>query len=1082
MRNITSIAVLSSFILSCVMPSQGYAQALPGTAFMPEPGAMVQASAAFVPAILKGMKVYPRDPLRFDFLIDTGNSALAADGLEKESSKLVRYFLAALTVPEKELWVNLSPYEGDRIIPERFGMTEMGRDLLAEDYILKQLTSSLMYPEKVLGAEVWKRIYALAAEKYGTTDIPLDTFNKVWIVPDEAVVYVNGNTAFIAKSHLKVMLDADYLAAQKNTPASAIVDGKEDARNISRQVIREIVLPELEREVNGGANFSALRQIYHAMVLATWFKRNLKKSLVGEVYAEKNKVAGIDLADKGAKEKIWGRYVEAFKKGVFNYIKEERDEVTQEIIPRKYFSGGFHDDPDVVREEQVPAERMNALDLAEMVGRQAVTAVKLKPVDHSQAEQMSDIPFDPGDFSMGAELKNILGKFFQKGARVGPEFTKDHYYRILDENARYYDMELRQDGFKLLQDLFEAYVRNGHRDVVRGDFGAFRSLSGLWPVIAAAGPADAFPVISRWIMDRYQVLAGDPQREKELADFTIDTTRFLHFVIAGEVGAEGYVNYDLSHRSMTHLLNSGKWNCQAISDMTVVVMALWGIKGVSVVDVVVNPDGQKYPVNGIGHVANLVRVGNMVAYLDQGGLPEYSKGRVKVIVDGKEKEMPVGSIAQYPGVEGLAVDRVYAFLKLKNELEAVKNKLSTVPGVTVEKEKLSIHLTNENYEAMIRPLEAVTASLLDLSSRVVGAHDPTLVINLDAGFKSHFEDIVILLNNQLEAARRASQDARSFKQNKKRYDDLLAKCVGLGLMSQENKAAPDGRRINVVVTVRNMPLFIRHVPGLLLEIDAISMGTLEPAIRNNFQTIRDLLSQGLQYAQSKDQELKHALAAKDLFYELLGKFQDWGLLTVHEDHYEYHILPETAAAFLSKREIVARELEKVSRGQPSDQTLKVRIKGLSDFMEQAFAKAEEFVHKNEAFAQLNAFIRKFNEGQRDPEAMGQLRVDIRRFVRSQPTGFLAKLELVQVIRKLYSSAGGTETLDMGQSTGDRVNDLGGIDLDPAKLHLQETGGKINFDATFNVVALDRLIEGFSPAILSVTPLKDPQTFFGASRQ
>ncbi|MDE2028865.1 MAG: hypothetical protein KGJ11_10040, partial [Candidatus Omnitrophica bacterium] len=40
-------------------------------------------------------------------------------------------------------------------------------------------------------------------------------------------------------------------------------------------------------------------------------------------------------------EAIYQRYLQAFKKGVFNYIKEETDPLTQATIPRKYFSGGF---------------------------------------------------------------------------------------------------------------------------------------------------------------------------------------------------------------------------------------------------------------------------------------------------------------------------------------------------------------------------------------------------------------------------------------------------------------------------------------------------------------------------------------------------------------------------------------------------------------------------------------------------------------------------------------------------------------------------------------------------------------------
>ena len=71
--------------------------------------------------------------------------------LQAESKRLINYFLASLTVPENDLWVNLSPYEKDRIVPEPLSKTELGRDLLPQDYILKQLTASLMYPEDELG-------------------------------------------------------------------------------------------------------------------------------------------------------------------------------------------------------------------------------------------------------------------------------------------------------------------------------------------------------------------------------------------------------------------------------------------------------------------------------------------------------------------------------------------------------------------------------------------------------------------------------------------------------------------------------------------------------------------------------------------------------------------------------------------------------------------------------------------------------------------------------------------------------------------------------------------------------------------
>lgn len=50
-------------------------------------------------------------------------------------------------------------------------------------------------------------------------------------------------------------------------------------------------------------------------------------------------------------EQIYQQYLKAYKKGVFNYIKEDTDPVTQHMIPRKYFSGGFGENPAMLRTE-----------------------------------------------------------------------------------------------------------------------------------------------------------------------------------------------------------------------------------------------------------------------------------------------------------------------------------------------------------------------------------------------------------------------------------------------------------------------------------------------------------------------------------------------------------------------------------------------------------------------------------------------------------------------------------------------------------------------------------------------------------
>ncbi len=445
-----AVSGIMAFVFAMgTFPTPGVGQVLP------VPGSMVALSTSFAPPVLKGVKVYADDPFRLDFILDKGDfkegetsdvrrqtsdGALGADAdpgstLEKagtswpftsdvqrptsdlkvESTRLIKYFLAAVTVPENDLWVNLSPYEKDRIIPDAFGQTGMGRDLLAQDYMLKQITASVIYPEGEIGKAFWAKVYAEARKRYGTTDIPVDTFNKVWIVPEKAVVFESKDSAYVVESRLRVMLETDYLALEKSDVGRQTSDEKGESRPtasdvsplssdpasaqassstqvLTRDILREVVIPVLEKEVNEGANFARLRQVYHSLILANWYKDKVKESIFGKAYADRKKVEGLEYEksdvgrqtsdEKGVSrpatsdvsrlssdpEGIWQLYVEAFKKGAYNYIKEECEQgagsgeqgngsgvngdnsllhapvsmpgAPCSIVPRKYFSGG----------------------------------------------------------------------------------------------------------------------------------------------------------------------------------------------------------------------------------------------------------------------------------------------------------------------------------------------------------------------------------------------------------------------------------------------------------------------------------------------------------------------------------------------------------------------------------------------------------------------------------------------------------------------------------------------------------------------------------------------------------------------
>jgi len=440
------------------------AQLIPTTILnLPVPGAMVSLSQGLTPALLKGVTVHPENPLLFDFVVDEGDINIQGETLEAESTKLIKYFLAALTVPEEEMWVNLSPFEEGHLIADGLGRTEMGRDLLAQDYILKQLMASLMYPEKGLGKEFWKRVYEKAYAQYGTTEIPLNTFNKVWIVPEKAVIYEHENTAYVVESRLKVMLEEDYASGQWSVVSDEESKLNTDHRALITNIVRDILIPEIEREVNEGETFANLRQMYHSMILAAWYKQNLRQSLLGQVYVDQAKTKGVDVDDPQVHQKIYDQYLKAFKKGVYNYIREDYDSATQQTIPRKYFSGGatmaidhllktFNDDN--------PAVAGQFLDVMKQTLRDY-------DANDSQGDRIDNIQVKLYEF---AEGKNIQPEDIELAAREIESLDADGARELFVgkiahsspvERAVDIDGEIRENLAIFVQGIESDYAQNG---------------------------------------------------------------------------------------------------------------------------------------------------------------------------------------------------------------------------------------------------------------------------------------------------------------------------------------------------------------------------------------------------------------------------------------------------------------------------------------------------------------------------------------------------------------------------------------------------------------------------------------------
>ncbi len=349
MRNIRNSAMVFVFpFIFLFISTLSFAQTLTYQGVISPRKPDVDLNQAFTPTLLEGLIVYPDNPLSVNFVILPGQDLGEKDSISPEQvNEFAKYFLASLTIPEEDIWVNLSPYEKEKTIPDILSLTAMGREMLEQDYILKKLSAAVMNPEIPSGEDFWKQTYRKAAEKYGTTGIPIQTFNKIWIIPDKAVIYENANSAYIAQSHLKVMLEEDLMALDQSFESRVLGErgqSKEQAQDVnalSSQVVREVLVPVIEKEVNEGRHFAKLRQIYHAMILATWYKRALKETLLKKAYVNQEKVEGIALDETTYKEKVYAQYFETLRQGVVNFIREEVDPVSREMVPRKYFSGGI---------------------------------------------------------------------------------------------------------------------------------------------------------------------------------------------------------------------------------------------------------------------------------------------------------------------------------------------------------------------------------------------------------------------------------------------------------------------------------------------------------------------------------------------------------------------------------------------------------------------------------------------------------------------------------------------------------------------------------------------------------------------
>ena len=276
---------------------------------------------------------------RFSLLLDKGDLKNFGEINFNDLTKtLLNYFFIGITLPNESFWVNLRPDEEDKIIDPLLAQTDVGKILVEADLQLKKDTAKATSPQTPEGKVYWDKLYKKAEEFFGKDNLNIPTLIRPWIVPDEIIIRETENNAYIYKATLKVMLEQDYL---RDSFLYSFKDERLKALNeYSAQLIRELILPKLTKEVNTSKRYAPLRQVYYSLILAQWFKQRFYGR--GGLYSwliNKKQLTGLASKEPWSKTTYFKEYQQSFKKGEYNLQEPVYAPYGQTI--RSYFSGGI---------------------------------------------------------------------------------------------------------------------------------------------------------------------------------------------------------------------------------------------------------------------------------------------------------------------------------------------------------------------------------------------------------------------------------------------------------------------------------------------------------------------------------------------------------------------------------------------------------------------------------------------------------------------------------------------------------------------------------------------------------------------
>ncbi|MCX7927465.1 MAG: hypothetical protein N2606_04940, partial [Candidatus Omnitrophica bacterium] len=275
--------------------------------------------------------------------------------IESQIEQVKDYFMTALVLPNSTFWVNLRPDSPYQIMDEDMAKTQLGKVLVEADLQLKKDLAQLTSPQHSLGRRFWSEIYGKINTLFNPEeDIEIPTMTRPWIVPGEIILGQSDNRVYIYKATLKVCLEEDWLEwsnKHKQVPISdtTILLDKNDNRikelnRYASELVHQLILPQLTRQVNQSRKYASLRQVYHCLILANWVKEYVKANNLSKKSKIFSKIDSRDLTSftlpkQWSLETYFNEYRKSFFQGEYNLQEEVEGKFGIEL--RQYISGGF---------------------------------------------------------------------------------------------------------------------------------------------------------------------------------------------------------------------------------------------------------------------------------------------------------------------------------------------------------------------------------------------------------------------------------------------------------------------------------------------------------------------------------------------------------------------------------------------------------------------------------------------------------------------------------------------------------------------------------------------------------------------